>query len=324
MKISIRPAPHSKSCAHVGRGWCSRNDDHPEMCETNCPEGWCCEMRHCWEVGEKLRDILVARGHDVKMANKKYRKESTTEKANAGMKKAMQELFDWGTELHIAIHTNSADSYVEGVRIGYPAIANNKGEDERCRRSERLAELVVEENKKIYHTPSKVRTTTYNFYEINKPTCVAIYIEGAFANSNKRDGDWWHGNMDAIAKSYADGIDKWIAEEEEARNFMAYKAKVKTNYGNGASIWSDNKKTSRVLLVEDGETLTVTGNPDSKGFVPVEKDGKKGVFDNQYLVKIEDVPDETPADNGTVDALIDALKAIRKLADDVINKAGGA
>lgn len=315
MRITIRPAPHSKSCAHVGRGWCSRNDDHPELCETNCPEGYCCEMKHCWEVGNKLRDILVSRGHEVKMANKAYQKESTTAKANEGMKKAMEELLAWGPQLHIAIHTNSYDDVVTGVRIGYPAIANNKGEEERCRRSERLAELIVEENKKIYHTPSKVKTTTYNFYELNKPTCAAIYIEGCFANSAKKDGDWWHGNMDAIAKSYADGIDKWIAEEKEVANFMAYEAKVKTNYGNGASIWTDNKKTSRVLLVKDGEILTVTGNADSKGFVPVTKNGKSGVFDSQYLVRITP---ETPAPAPDNTDLLSKLQEIRVMVDEAI------
>ena len=320
MKISIRPAPHSKSCAWgVQKKWCSRNDDHPELCETNCPEGWCCEMKHCWEVGEKLRDILVARGHEVKMANKKYRKESTTAKANDGMKKAMAELLAWGPDLHIAIHTNSYDDVVTGVRIGYPALENNTGENERVAVSKRLAELIVQENKKIYPRPAQCKITTYNFYELNYPKIPAVYIEGCFANSAKADADWWHGNMDAIAKSYADAIDAWIAEKNEEDDFVSYTAYVKTKYGNGASIWSDNKKSARVLLVKDGEIVTVTGKADSKGFVPVSKDGKTGVFDSQYLVKIEEpenpvTPDAKP-DNTD---LLAKLQEIRKLTDEAI------
>lgn len=29
MKITIRPAPHSKGCAWAGRTWCSKFDDEP-------------------------------------------------------------------------------------------------------------------------------------------------------------------------------------------------------------------------------------------------------------------------------------------------------
>lgn len=46
-------------------------------------------MKHCWEVGEKLRDILLERGHQVKMGDKKYRKASTNEKASDNTKKDM-------------------------------------------------------------------------------------------------------------------------------------------------------------------------------------------------------------------------------------------
>lgn len=240
----------------------------------------------------------------------------------------MAELLAWGPDLHIAIHTNAAGASVRGIRIGYPNIANNAGETARVAESKRLAELVVKTNKAIYPAPDKVVTTTYNYYELNKPDCPAIYIEAAFANTNKQDAEWVHGNIERIATAYADAIDQWSGKtattKEEEVETVSYQAYVKTKTGGGASIWSDNKKTSRVLLVKDGEIVTVTGNADSKGFAPVEKDGKRGVFDSQYLVKIEDVPDEAPADNGTVNALIDALKAIRKLADDAINKVGGA
>lgn len=323
MRITIRPAPHSKSCAWgAQKKWCSRNDDHPELCETNCPPGWCCEMKHCWEVGEKLRDILVARGHEVKMANKKYRKESTTAKSNDGMKKAMAELLAWGPDLHIALHTNSYDEKVVGVRIGYPDIEKNEGESARVADSKRLAELMVEENKKIYPNPKKCKITTYNFYELNNPPVPAVYIEGCFANSAPADAEWWHGNMDAIAKSYADAIDAWIAEKKKEANFVEYKAYVKTNQGNGASIWSDNKKSKRVLLVKDGEVLTVTGEADSKGFVPAKKDGKNGVFDSQYLVKIEEpkapeTPDAPEAKPDNTD-LLAKLQEIRVMVDEAI------
>ena len=313
MKITIRPAPHSKSCAYTGNGHCNKHRNAPEKCETECPAGRCCEMKHCWEVGEKLRDILISRGHKVRMADKKYNKGYPDTKANDDMKKALKELLAWGSELHIALHTNSASAGVRGVRIGYPALENNKDEPERCRRSERLAEHVVAEIQKIYPLPQNVLTTTYNFYEANVPKVPAIYIEGAFANSNVEDGKWWHENMDAIATAYADGIDAWIAAEKEEANFVAYKAKVKTKTGGGASIWSDNKKTKRIEMLPDGTVVDVLGGYDVKGFAPVDHNGNRGVFDAQYLVRIEEASAEK-----TDDALYDKLLEIRAMVDEAI------
>lgn len=210
MKISIRPAPHSKGCAEAGRTWCDRYNDHSERCETECPPGHCCEMKHCWEVGEKLRDILTARGYEVKMADKKYRKGSTERKAAENTKKAMAELMAWNPDVHIAIHTNaSEDKSAHGIRIGYPQ--QKKGSSKaRIAESKRLAECIAETQKAIYYAPGRVNTTnSWNFGELNDPDCPAVYIEGCFANSNRKDAQWWHENMDAIAISYADALEKW-------------------------------------------------------------------------------------------------------------------
>lgn len=327
MKITIRPAPHSKGCAVDGRSSCGLYQNHPEKCETQCTPDMCCEMKHCWEVGEKLRDILIARGHEVMMADKKYRKGWPESKASQNTKDAMAELMAWGPDVHIAIHTNAAGASVTGVRIGYPDIAYNKGENERIAESKRLAELIVKHNAPVYHTPSKVLTTTYNFGELNSPTCPAVYIEGCYANTNKQDAEWWHGNMDAIAKSYADGIEAWggkaTGEPEKEVDFMAYSAYVKTKTGGGASIWSDNNKTRRVLYLLDGEVVTVTGEPDSKGFVPVETKTARGVFDSQYLVKIETVTPEAPEvqPEAPGETVLAQLYAIRDLVDKAIELA---
>lgn len=313
MKITIRPAPHSKGCAYVGREWCSKFDGASERCDNECPPGYCCEMKHCWEVGEKLKTILEQRGHTVKMGNKMFRKGKTETIASENTKNDMAQLLAWGPDLHIAIHTNAASADAMGVRIGYPDIAYNSGESKRVERSRELAELIAEANAKVYHKPSLVKTVTYNFYELNKPDCPAVYIEGCFANTNKKDAEWWHGNMDAIALSYADGIEAWIKAEQEEANFVAYKAKVKTKTGGGASIWSDNKKTKRIEMLPDGTVVDVLGGYDVKGFAPVDHNGNRGVFDAQYLVRIEEAPAEK-----TDDALYDKLLEIRAMVDEAI------
>lgn len=317
MKITIRPAPHSKGCAIDGRSSCDLYQNHQEKCAELCKPDMCCEMKHCWMMGEKLRDVLIARGHEVRMADKKYRKGWPSEKASQHTKAAMAELMAWKPDLHIAIHTNAAGASVQGVRIGYPDIAYNSGETERVANSKRLAELVAQQNARVYHTPSNVKTTTYNFSELNSPTCPAIYIEGCYANTNKVDAEWWHNNMDAIATSYADGIEAWARPDEE--DIVAYKASVKTKSGGGASVWTDNKKSKRVVLVPDGEVLTVTGGYDTKGFAPVEYEGYKGVFDSQYLVRVEEKPEAAGSNE-----LYDKLMAIRKELDEAIAMASKA
>jgi N-acetylmuramoyl-L-alanine amidase len=250
------------------------------------------------------------------MADKKYRKGWPSEKASQHTKAAMAELMAWKPDLHIAIHTNAAGASVQGVRIGYPDIAYNSGETERVANSKRLAELVAQHNARVYHTPSNVKTTTYNFSELNSPTCPAIYIEGCYVHTNKVDAEWWHNNMDDIAASYADGIEAWANPNNEEASFMAYKASVKTKSGGGASIWSDNKKSARVVLVPDGEVLTVTGGYDIKGFAPVEYKSYKGVFDSQYLVRVEA---ENVASTGkTENSFLEALIKIRKMAEEAI------
>lgn len=292
MKITIRPAPHSKSCAVAGKGWCSRFDDQPLRCETECPEGYCCEMKHCWQVGEKLRDILIARGHEVKMADKKYRKESTTAKANDGMKKAMKELLAWKPDVHLAIHTNSYDDKVVGIRFGYPSLANNPGESARVNSSLRLANELVKTNKEIYHTPSAVKTCNYNFYEINYPTCPAVYIEGCFANSAKKDGDWWHENMDAIAKSYADALEAWWLGEghslpdgrQPAPIVAATTAIINTSGAAGLSMWDSYKKHDALAKVKKNEVVNVLSLTPDNNFYYCEYQGTKGYIDGQYLL----------------------------------------
>ncbi len=126
-----------------------------------------------------------------------------------------------------------------------------------------------------------------------------------------------HGDPTSWMKHFGDSMDKFrervaarLGEKEES--VVGYKATVKTKSGGGASIWTDNKKTKRVVLVPDGETLTVTGGYDTKGFAPVEYKGYKGVFDAQYLVRVStEVKDES---------LHDKLVSIRAMLDEVIAK----
>lgn len=298
MKVSIRPAPHSKGCAFAGMSSCGKFQNKSERCENECPAGYCCEMKHCWEVGEMLRDILIARGHKVKMADKKYRKGWPESKAGENTRKAIEELMQWNPDVHVAIHTNaSSNSAAFGVRIGYPGSTCNQGENKRIARSKKLAELVVEENRKIYYKPSYVNITNgYNFYELNKPTCPAIYIEGCYANSNIKDAQWWHENKYEIALSYANALEAWWASEgnslpngttpepEEKPIAAISTAIINTKYESGLSLWDSYKKGVSLIKVKKDEVVNVLSLTSDHGFYYCEYKGVKGYADGKYLL----------------------------------------
>jgi len=127
-----------------------------------------------------------------------------------------------------------------------------------------------------------------------------------------------HGDPRDYMNKFGDSMDKFRARvadrlNEKEEEFMAYQAYVKTKSGGGASIWKDNKKSARVEMLPDGTVVTVTGNADSKGFVPVTHGSKKGVFDGQYLVK------GTPAAKDKT--LYNKLVSIRAMLDEAIDQA---
>lgn len=127
-----------------------------------------------------------------------------------------------------------------------------------------------------------------------------------------------HGDPRSWMNKFGDSMDKFRARvaarlNEKEETFMSYQAYVKTKSGGGASIWKDNKKSARVKMLADGTTVTVTGNADSKGFVPVTYNGSKGVFDSQYLVKVT-----TAAKDET---LYNKLVSIRAMLDEAIAQA---
>lgn len=311
MKISIRPAPHSKGCAVAGREWCGKFDNHSERCATECPAGYCCEMKHCWEVGEKLEKILIERGHEVKMADKRYRKGNPASKASENTILAMQELMAWNPDVHVAIHTNASESKsAYGIRIGYPQ-KRYGSVAERLASSKRLAEHIVAENKKIYYAPGWVSSTNgYNFYELNVPKCPAVYIEGCFANSNLADAKWWHNNMDAIAKSYADALEKWWvnegnqlpdaqpdAPEPEPENppvETVYIARKKATYVWKLSLWNDTKKTKALAEIKHGVDIQLLSMTPVNGYFPAVYEGQTGYVDMRY-VTVVDVSSDKPS-----------------------------
>lgn len=314
MRVTIRPAPHSKQCAIGAKNGCTKARNKPSVCAA-CQT--CCERKHCVEIAVELAVLLSYAGHQVYVIGDEYALGYPSAKADANAYAAMAEVARIAPGLHIAIHTNSASASVRGVRIGYP-----KGATTRAARSRALAEYVAAENRKAYPLPDKVKTCTYDFLELNRPTCPALYIEAAFANSNEADARWIHGNIPAIAQSYAEGIKRWIDTERGTSTMDTYQATINCRYDEGIGLWDTSAKGKRVVQVPKGKTVDVLSAPDSKGFCLCRYGGQQGWADGQYLLRVQAAPVLT----GVLDNLYAARTAqitARTALDAAIRAAGG-
>lgn len=306
MRITIRPAPHSKQCA-LGSQGCTKGRNNPAACQT-CDT--CCERKHCVMLADALAAMLRMQGHEVHIIGDEYALGHPAAKANAYAYAAMRKVADIAPGLHIAIHTNSAAASVRGVRIGYP-----KDDSARAARAYVLAELVADRNRAIYPIPSKVQTCTYDFLELNRPDCPAIYIEAAFANSNAEDARWVHGNVTAIAQSYADGVRDWI-EMEDAKMCALYLAKVTCTYDAGIGLYTSSTKAAKLAQAPKGATVEVLSAPDVKGFCLCRYDGRQGYMDTRYLTRHADA-------HASSGAALDKAYALRDAVNALITALGG-
>ncbi len=208
MKISIRPAPHSKSCAADGRKSCDLYQNHQEKCQEKCTDSMCCEMKHCWQIGEALEKELTARGHTVYMADKKYRKRWPDKKAAQATKDAMAALNKHNPDLHLAIHTNAnGNKNVRGIQAMYPAAKHG----ERALRSKHLCQCIIDALSTIYD--AKLSTREYIATETATCPGAGCYLELGYGNTNKADAQFVHERAPEIAVAIADGIEAWWSAE---------------------------------------------------------------------------------------------------------------
>ena len=208
MKISIRPAPHSNRCALDGRKSCDLYQNHQEKCAEKCTESMCCEMKHCWLIGDALEKELTRRGHTVYMADKKYRKSWPGDKATQSTRDAMQALNAHSPDMHLAIHTNAnASPTVRGVQAMYPPAKYG----ERTEKSKRLCSSIADAVKKIYD--ARVSTREYSAIETSSCPGAGCYLELGYGNTNVQDAQWVHEHPLEIACALADGIESWWQQE---------------------------------------------------------------------------------------------------------------
>lgn len=157
-----------------------------------CIEG-CDETTHNNLYLDCLEKYLKACGIDYKRGPRRTPK--SDEDSNAYINKAVKESNDFGADIHYISHTNAFNGNVRGYRpIIYPGYSDAK----------RLAEIMTEKRREIYSGEINVNTRT-DLYELSLTKATAYYEEHVF-HDNKEDAEWFHNNMELIAKYTAMGF----------------------------------------------------------------------------------------------------------------------
>lgn len=285
LKISLRPAPHSKSCADYD-GACNLYQNAQEKCATQCPNR-CCEMKHCWVIGEALQAELEKRGHTVYMADKKYRKRWPESKAAQATKDAMAELNAHKPDIHLAIHTNaSSNEKARAVQVMYPPARYGQ----RTLDSIEACNYIADALKKVYDLPEKVFTREYSATETNTCPGAGVYLELGYANTNKADAKWVHEKPVEIAKAIADGIEAWADKAEISpveppaeKGEAVYIARLKASYVWKLSLWNDTQKTEALVSIKHGVDIHILDSNKVDGYYLASYGGHVGYVNAKYI-----------------------------------------
>lgn len=182
------------------------------------------EAFHCVKIAEYARNYLELNGYEVKVG--------TSIKENT-YKDRVKESNEWGSDLHIPIHTNAGGGKGT-LMLCYPTRVNNKYVNEIYKE---VANITPTEDRGII--PSK------NLYEINATKCLTPYLECEF-HDNEETENWIdshvkelgmaiaRGVCKADGKSFVDGIKKQTKYKVQVGAFANRKnaEKMKTELNN--------------------------------------------------------------------------------------------
>lgn len=279
MKISLRPAPHSKRCATYS-GACNLYMNHQEKCAAHCKR--CCEMKHCWIIGEALKEELEKRGHTVYMADKKYRKRWPESKAAQATKDAMAALNAHKPDLHMAIHTNaSSNKNTRGIQVMYPPARYG----ERTKKSIAACKAIADALKKVYDLPGNVTTREYSATETNTCPGAGVYLELGYGNTNAKDAAFVHERVQDIVRALADGLEAWggdasISPTEPPAVATAY---LKSSYIWTLSLWNDTQKSEALATIRHGVPIYLLSATPESGYYPARYQGRAGYVNARYV-----------------------------------------
>ena len=163
-----------------------------------CAVSGCDENTHNNAYLDELEVYLQACGIETKRGYRRQPMDSTTDGDELMIRNVM-ESDAWGADVHYVSHTNAFDGTVRGYR---PMIFPGS------ERGRKLAEIMIEERKKIYDQPVNLVERS-DLYELRVPNAASYYEEHVF-HDNAEDAQWFHDNMRAIAESAARGLCRYF------------------------------------------------------------------------------------------------------------------
>ena len=159
-----------------------------------CAIDGCDENTHNNAYLDELEVYLDACGIETKRGYRRQPFDSKTD-GDELMIQNVIESDEWGADVHYISHTNAFDGSVRGcLPMIFPG----------SERGMRLAELMIEERKKIYGQRISLIERS-DLYELRVPNAASYYEEHVF-HDNAEDAKWFHDNMRAIAESAARGL----------------------------------------------------------------------------------------------------------------------
>ncbi len=107
--------------------------------------------------------------------------------------------------MHVALHSNASPEGMEGLLRGVD-VYYRPGDSQNALLSQRFANIVVEEMKKIYPLLQRVNARPTNYLaEVLQTYSPAVLIEVAY-HDNLQDAEWIQQNVEAIARAIVQAL----------------------------------------------------------------------------------------------------------------------
>lgn len=157
-------------------------------------------------------------------------------------------------DFHLAIHSNASGVAEAGRNRGvihfyYPGSADGQ----------RMAEILVENFKEIYPLPDLVRAvSTTSLGEVSRTSAPSVLSEVAF-HDNVEDANWITGNIDLIARTFANSINQYFTgRESQPQNGQGQLGRVTLTSGY-LNIRNGPALSGEVIgMIPNGATVRIT------------------------------------------------------------------
>lgn len=186
-------------------------------------------------------------------------------------------------DLHLSLHSNAAGSdrsgKVQGVEVYYYP-GSEKGE--------KFADIVVDEFKKIYPNPEKIKKVpTTTLAEVRRVSAPSVLVEVAY-HDNVDDANWIRNNIGNIAKALNESLKKYFFGNTVNSNPMNYNQNMQTGtvvlQSGSLNLRQDPNTGAKIIgQIPKGAKLIILDEVND--WYKVDYDGRRGYVNSLYVKK---------------------------------------